>query len=223
LLAAGFLDVQTIMKFILGKKIGMSQVFRENGEAVPVTVVQAGPCPVTLVRSQDKNGYVAVQIGFGLKKKQNRPTKGQLKDLPAVRFRREFRLADPGEFKRGDTITVDNFHHGDVVKVTGRSMGKGFQGVVKRYGFKGGPASHGHKDNLRAPGSIGAGGVQRVFKGTRMAGRMGNDQVTVRNLEIIEVRPEENLILIKGAVPGSRNALLKIQTLKEAPIEDTKA
>ncbi|MFA6198476.1 MAG: 50S ribosomal protein L3 [Patescibacteria group bacterium] len=211
------------MKFILGKKIGMSQIFRDNGEAVPVTVVEAGPCPVTLVRSHEKNGYEAIQIGFGMKKKQTRPTQGQLKDLPAVRYRREFRLATPGEYKRGDTIKAEQFNPGDVVKVTGISMGKGFQGVVKRHGFHGGPASHGHKDNLRAPGSIGAGGIQRVLKGTRMAGRMGNDQITVRNLEVVEVCPEENLILIKGAVPGARNALLKIQTLKEAPIENTKA
>lgn len=204
------------MKFILGKKIGMSQVFRDDGRVVPVTVVQAGPCVVTDVRTKEKNGYQAVQIGFGEKKKQSKPTQGQLKDLPPVRYRREFRLKTEAEFKRGDTIAAGIFTPGDTVKVTGTSKGKGFQGVVRRHGFKGGPASHGHKDNLRAPGSIGAGGVQRVLKGTRMAGRMGGERVSVRDLEIIDVQADQNLLLIKGAIPGARNGLILIETLKEA-------
>ena len=201
------------MKFILGKKIGMTQVFLPNGTVVPVTKVQAGPCQIAEVRADNKNGVKAVQIGFGETKETRlaQPQVGHLKDLDKVRNLRDFKVDSNAEVKRGDTITVETFIVGDKVLVVGESKGKGFAGVVKRHHFRGGPASHGHKDNLRMPGSIGAGGVQRVFKGMRMAGRMGGDQVTIKNLEVVEVHPETNEIYIKGAVPGGRNSMLVIQ------------
>ncbi|KKR35129.1 MAG: 50S ribosomal protein L3 [Candidatus Magasanikbacteria bacterium GW2011_GWA2_40_10] len=201
------------MKFILGKKIGMTQVFLENGLVVPVTKVQAGPCQIVEVKENNKkNGLKAVQIGFDETKETSiaQPQVGHLKDLDKVRNMRDFKIEISAEVKRGDTITVDTFIIGDKVAVVGESKGKGFAGVVKRHHFRGGPASHGHKDNLRMPGTIGAGGVQRVFKDQKMAGRMGGERITVKNLEIIEVHPEVNEIYIKGAVPGGRNALLLI-------------
>ncbi len=198
------------MKFILGKKMGMTQVFLQNGLVVPVTKVQAGPCQIIEVREND--GVKAVQIGFGETKESRlaKPQVGHLKDLDKVKNLRVFTIETGASVKRGDTITVDTFTAGDKVQVVGESKGKGFAGVVKRHHFRGGPASHGHKDNLRMPGSIGAGGVQRVFKGMRMGGRMGGDRVTIKNLEIVQVHPESAEIYIKGAVPGGRNALLLI-------------
>lgn len=200
------------MKFILGKKIGMTQVFLPNGMVVPVTKIQAGPCQIVAVKENTENGIKAVQIGFGETKESrlSKPELGHLKDLDKVRNLRDFTIEKASSVKRGDTITVETFVPGDKVQVVGESKGKGFAGVVKRHHFRGGPASHGHKDNLRMPGSIGAGGVQRVFKGMRMGGRMGGDRVTVKNLEIVEVHPENGEIYIKGAVPGGRNALLLI-------------
>lgn len=200
------------MKFILGKKIGMTQVFLQSGEVVPVTKVQAGPCQITEVREDKKNGVKAVQVGFGETKESrlSMPQVGHLKDLEKVRNLRDFKIDSNAVVKRGDTITVETFVPGDKVLVVGESKGKGFAGVVKRHHFRGGPASHGHKDNLRMPGSIGAGGVQRVFKGMRMGGRMGGDRVTIKNLEIVQVHPESGELYIKGAVPGGRNALLLI-------------
>ena len=201
------------MKFILGKKIGMTQVFLSNGNVVPVTRVQAGPCHITQVKDGTKDNAKAVQVGFGAKAefRMKKPQVGHLKDLDLSAWLKDFAVETVDNVKRGDTITVDTFNSGDKVNVIGTSKGKGFAGVVKRHHFRGGPASHGHKDNLRAPGSIGAGGVQRVFKGMRMAGRMGTDRVTVKNLEIVEVHPETNELYIKGAVPGGRNSLLMIQ------------
>lgn len=195
------------MKFILGKKIAMTQVFLPTGEVVPVTRVLAGPC--TVVQVKDK----AVQLGFGEKKewRLSKPQAGHLKDLAHSEFLKEFDIEKTDGMSRGDLVLVDTFTAGDEIEVTGVSKGKGFAGVVKRHHFGGGPASHGHKDNLRAPGSIGAGGVQRVFKGMRMGGRMGGDQVTVKNLEVVEVHPETNEIYVKGAVPGGRNALIMIK------------
>ncbi len=202
------------MKFIIGKKVGMTQVFKADGTVVPVTRVQAGPCVVTQV----KEG--AAQIGFGVQKafRLTKAEKGHLKDITVadnpqltVRFLKDFR-GDVAHLKKGDRFNAGIFAAGEKVQVTGMSKGKGFQGVVKRHGFAGGPASHGHKDNLRMPGSIGAGGVQRVFKNMRMGGHMGNDQVTVKNLEIIEVHPESHELLIKGAIPGARNGLVYIST-----------
>jgi large subunit ribosomal protein L3 len=200
------------MKFILGKKTEMTQVFLPNGTVVPVTKVIAGPCQIVQVKTLEKDGKKAVQIGFGEKKlkRLNKAEAGHLKDLQPSQFLNDFVLGEKDSAERGDLITVGIFSAGDKATVIGVSKGKGFAGVVKRHHFRGGPASHGHKDNLRAPGSIGAGGVQRVFKGMRMAGRMGGERVTVKNLEIVEVRPETNELYIKGAVPGGRNGLLQI-------------
>lgn len=194
----------------------MSQVFKDDGTVVPVTIVTAGPCVVTQVKNKDKDNAQAVQIGFGKQKlfRLNKAEQGHLKGLEnggyTVRITRDFKNDDDNNFKRGDVFTVKIFTPGEKVQVVGQSKGKGFQGVVKRHGFHGGPASHGHKDNLRMPGSIGASGVQRVFKGMRMGGHMGDARVTVKNLEIIAVDPEKNELLIKGALPGARNSLLLI-------------
>jgi large subunit ribosomal protein L3 len=170
------------MKFILGKKMGMTQVFLKNGEVVPVTKVAAGPCQVVQVKHDSKNTTTALQLGFGEKKewRLSKPQAGHLKDLAPIADLRDF-VSDQSGIDRGDVVTVETFVPGDLLNVVGTSKGKGFAGVVKRHHFRGGPASHGHKDNLRAPGSIGAGGVQRVFKGMRMAGRMGGERVTVKN------------------------------------------
>lgn len=201
------------MKFIIGKKLEMSQIWNDEGRVVPVTVVEAQPNTVTQVKTQGKEGYSALQVGFGMRKKLTKPMQGHLKDLPAVRFFKEF--SGGGEdLKRGDTVDVSSFSPGDKVKVTGVSKGKGFQGVVRRHGFHGSPATHGHKDQLRMPGSIGAGGVQHVFKGTRMAGRMGGAQVTVSNLEIVAVDKDKNRLMIKGAIPGARGSLMVIVGIK---------
>ena len=186
----------------------MSTSFTEDGEALPVTLVEAGPCMVTQIKSQDKERYQAVQIGYGTKKKLNKPLKGHLKDLGDWRFLREFRVDKTEDFKKGQKIEIGQFKPGDLLRITGIAKGKGFQGVVKRYGFKGSPATHGHKDQLRMPGSIGATGPQKVFKGTRLPGRMGGHQATIKNLEVLEVDPEKSIMTIKGAIPGSRNGLL---------------
>ena len=200
------------MKFILAKKIEMSQIFRPDGTVVPVTLVQAGPCIVTQVKSAETDGYAAVQLGFLPKKELAKPQAGHLKDLPQASVLREFRLTEAASVKRGDAVEASVFAPGDVIQVTGMSKGKGFQGVVKRHGFHGSPASHGHKDQLRMPGSIGPGGVQHVIKGRRMAGRMGDERVTVKNLEIVEVR-DNGILAVKGAVPGARNGILELQTI----------
>jgi len=194
----------------------MTQLYEAEGKAVPVTLVQAGPCFVTQVKTADKDGYSAVQIGFGEKKHINKPEAGHIKKVRSqksevgnLKWLREFRVDKP-EYEVGAEIKADVFKEGDEVKVIGTSKGKGFQGVVKRHGFKGGPASHGQKDRLRAPGSIGATFPEHVIKGMRMAGRMGADRVTVEGLKIAKVDAEENIIAIKGAVPGNRGALLEI-------------
>jgi large subunit ribosomal protein L3 len=214
------------MKFILGKKLGMTQVFRDNGIVVPVTRVVAGPCVVTQVKAQGKNTVSAVQIGYGAQKqfRLSKAKQGHLKGLATVNFLRDFRAEDQG-LERGDTFTVKIFTPGEKVQVTGTSKGKGFQGVVKRHNFKGSPKTHGHKDQHRMPGSIGATDAARVFKGTRMGGHMGDDRVTVTGLEIIEVLAEENELLIKGAIPGARGNLLLISTEEgnieiEQPVEE---
>ncbi len=200
------------MKFILAKKLEMSQVFKTDGTVVPVTLLQAGPCVVTQVKSQEQDGYVAVQIGFMPAKKLTKSEEGHLKDLPKLKVLREFRVDAVSDMKRGDTVDATTFTQGDIIDVTGTSKGKGFQGVVKRHHFRGHPSSHGHKDQQRMPGSIGAGGVQHVLKGRRMAGRMGNETVTVKNLEVVEIR-DGGVIAVKGAVPGARNAVLEIRTV----------
>ncbi|MDD5726185.1 MAG: 50S ribosomal protein L3 [Patescibacteria group bacterium] len=200
------------MKFILAKKLEMSQVFLPNGTVVPVTLVQAGPCVVAQVKTEEKDGYQAVQLGFLNAKRLSKPMTGHQQDLPKSRILQEFRLDQPTELKRGDMVEASTFAAGDTIEVSGTSKGKGFQGVVKRHHFHGHPSTHGHKDQLRMPGSIGAGGVQRVFKGVRMAGRMGGETVTVKNLSVVEVR-DGGVLAIKGAVPGARNSILSIQTL----------
>jgi len=197
------------MKFLLGKKLEMTQIYRPDGTVVPVTLVAAQPNMVLGVKTVESDGYEAVQVGIEPKKKQNKPRLGLLKDLPPVSVIREFRTNEKTDVKRGDAIEASTFQPGDKVHVTATSKGRGFQGVVKRHGFHGQNASHGHKDQERMPGSIGAGGVQHVFKGMRMAGRMGQDQVTVKNLEVIEVR-SGGVIAIKGAIPGARNGIVKI-------------
>ena len=199
------------MKCILGKKKHMGQVWKADGTLVPVTYVEAGPCQVTQVKSKEKDGYAAIQLGFGLKKKALKPALGHLKDLPIYGTIREFGIDGSKEWTRGEKIDVSAFTVGDIIEITGTSKGKGFQGVVKRHGFHGHPTSHGHKDQERMPGSIGAGGVQRVFKGRRMAGRMGGERVTVKNLEVMSIDAEKNLIAIRGAVPGAFNGLVMVK------------
>lgn len=196
------------MKGILGTKIGMTQIWKDD-RAVPVTVILAGPCPVVQRKTNEVDGYEAVQIGFGDRKEKglNRPQLGHLKkaDISPVRYLREFRDFSP----EGDEVRVDVFGEGEKIDVTGTSKGKGFQGVMKRWNFAGGPASHGAKKWHRRPGSIGQRKTPgRVYKGKKMAGHMGDERVTVQNLEVVEVRPDENLILVKGAVPGANGGLV---------------
>lgn len=194
---------------IIGKKVGMSQIFRDDGKVQAVTAIEAGPCTVTQVKTTAKDGYNAVQLGFG---KAKRPKRGHPKEEEPFKYLRELRLDDNETAEVGQNIDVSLFKAGDLVDVTGISKGKGFAGVVKRYHFAGGPKTHGQSDRHRAPGSVGAGtSPGRVFKGTRMAGHMGDSQVTARNLEISEADPARNLLLVKGAVPGSRNGLLLIK------------
>jgi len=211
------------MKFILGKKITMTQKFKTDGQVVPVTVIAAGPCFITQVKTKGKDGYNAIQVGYSEKKKLNKPLLGHLKDSLKVRYLKELRLDDQAEYKKGQKITLDIFTKGEKVKVTGVTKGRGFQGIVKRHGFHGAPKSHGTKDQLRHSGSVGAKGVAHTFKGTRMGGRMGGNQVSIKNLEIIDLEPEKNLIYIKGAIPGSRNSLLEIYAPGEMKLEQPAA
>lgn len=187
----------------------MTQVFREDGTVVPVTIIDAGPCTVTSVHANPAGRKAAV-IGFGTSKSVAKPQKEDWKDLGSFAFVKEFELSDDEAIERGATIDVTTFEEGQKVNIIGTSKGRGFQGVVKRHNFKGSPASHGHKDQLRMPGSIGAGGPQRVFKGVRMAGQMGNKQITVKNLEIVQVNAKDNTIAVKGAVPGARGSFVTI-------------
>ena len=213
------------MKFILAEKKEMTQKFTEDGTVIPVTKVVAGPCFVTQTKKLKQDGYTAVQLGFGEKNKIAKPQQGHFKNLGKFRYLKEFRLSaeEAAKLVVGNKISATIFKPGDIVKVTGTSKGKGFQGVVKRWGFHGSPASHGHKDQLRMPGSIGAGGVQHVFKGMRMGGRTGGAQITVSNLEIIDIDSEKNEIFIKGAVPGARNNLILISGDGEIILEEVKA
>jgi large subunit ribosomal protein L3 len=204
---------------IIGKKIGMTQLFQESGETVAVSVIQAGPSVVTQVKSHDKDGYDAIQVGFVESKvRQSRlssPEKGHLRDLENVRYLREFRADDISSIKRGDKVDVGFLKQGDLVNVIGLSKGRGFAGVVKRYHFAGGPKTHGQTDRHRAPGSIGATTFPgRVLKGKRMAGHMGNKRVTARNLVVVQADPERNLLLVKGAVPGPNGKLLLIEKVR---------
>lgn len=217
------------MKGILGVKVGMTQVIDDEGVVSPVTVIQAGPCYVTQIKVSKKDGYNAVQLGYGeakehrltraqrghlglLKKDAQHPRRKASHGVPAVRHLREFRTRSVGEYEVGQVLTVGQFEAGDRVDVVGKSKGRGFAGVVKRHGFSGGPKTHGQSDRQRAPGSIGAtSGMSRVIKGLRMAGRMGNERVTSQNLEVVRIDPERNLIAVKGSVPGAKGGLVMIR------------
>ena len=204
-----------MIKGIIGKKLGMTQIFRDDGEAEAVTAIEAGPCTVIQVKTKDKEGYDAVQLGFGETKRVKSPQRGHFKGLGQFRHLREFRVSDTEAIEVGQKVDVSLFKPGELVGVTGVSRGKGFAGVVKRYHFAGGPKTHGQSDRHRAPGSIGATtSPGRVLKGRRMAGHMGSDRVTVRHLEVFEADPTRNLLLVKGAVPGAKNGLLLIRKSK---------
>ena len=202
------------MSGLIGRKIGMTSIFDANGKNMPCTVIEVGPCVVTQVRTKEVDGYEAVQLGFDDKKTAIKAAEGHAKKAGTAVKRKvaEFHGFDE-EIKLGDTITVDHFREGEFVDVAGTSKGKGFQGVVKRHGFAGvGQATHGQHNRLRAPGSIGAASYPaRVFKGMRMAGQMGNEKVKVQNLRVLKVVPEKNLLVVKGCVPGHKNAYLTIQ------------
>lgn len=207
-----------MLKGLIGKKVGMTQIFDDTGAAVPVTLIEAGPCYVTRIRTNEKEGYSAVQLGFG-EVKPKRLSGGQLghlkrNDLPPLRFLREFQTKDI-EVEEGQKVTLsDTFAVGEFIDVIGTSKGKGFAGAVKRYGFKGGPKTHGQSDRHRAPGSRGSGTTPgRVFKGARGPGRMGNDRVTVQNLKVVLVDTDRNLLGVRGAIPGAKGGLV---LLKEA-------
>lgn len=208
-----------MLKGLIGKKIGMTQIFDDNGAAIPVTLIEAGPCYVTQVRMVEKDHYSAVQLGFS-ETKPKRLTGGQLghlkrNDLPPLRFLREFRTRE-SDINEGDQITVDVFGLGEHVDITGTSKGKGFAGVVKRHGFAGGPKTHGQSDRLRAAGSIGAtSGTARVFPGKRMPGQLGNARVTAQNLEIVLVDQERNLLGVRGSVPGPKGGVLVIKEARK--------
>jgi large subunit ribosomal protein L3 len=201
---------------IIGRKVGMTQVYADDGRAFPVTVIQAGPCVVVQRKSKDKDGYSAVQLGLVEARKVKRVTramKGHFDKagLPPCRVLREFRLTDADELKVGDKVSVEQFAPGDSISVTGTSRGHGFQGVVKRHHFRGGAATHGSMFH-RAPGSIGASAYpSRVIKNMKMAGHYGNEKVTTLNLQVVGVRPEQNLLLVRGAVPGAKNSLVFVR------------
>lgn len=199
---------------VIGRKVGMTSIFQEDGTMVPVSVVEVEPNTVTALRTTENDGYTAVQLGTGSVKKLSKPRAGQLKGLPPVKHSREFRLEDISGYTIGQTLDATLFADGEEVDVTGVSKGKGFSGTIKRHGFRRGPETHG-SDSHRQPGSIGAGTYPgKVFKGTGMAGRMGNDRVTVKKLTIVRTDSARNLLLIKGAVPGARNAMVMIRKAK---------
>tara|TARA_Y100001960_G_scaffold182550_1_gene191394 strand:- start:239 stop:853 length:615 start_codon:yes stop_codon:yes gene_type:complete len=197
---------------ILGKKLGMTRVFEENGAVTPVTVVEAGPCTITQIKTRVIDGYDRVQVGFQETKKLNSPQRGHLRRSGGLfRELRELPVSDLEDLEVGQTITADIFTPGEIIKVTGISKGRGFAGGVKRHGFRGGPKTHGQSDRHRAPGSIGAGTYPgKVFKGLKMAGHMGMQQVTVKGLQVVQVDPARNLLLIKGAVPGPQGGVVAI-------------
>jgi len=208
------------MKGMIGKKVGMTQVFDEQGNVIPVTVIQAGPCYVTQIRDDERDGYKAVQLGFGETKPKNL-TKGQLghlqkSNLPALRILREFRVDDASDLQEGQEIKVDVFEQGDVVDVIGVSKGRGHAGTIKRHGFGRGPKTHGQSDRMRSPGSIGmCAAPGRTLKGKKMAGRMGNDRITQQNLQVVVVDPEKNLLAVKGSVPGANGGIVMIRPARK--------
>jgi large subunit ribosomal protein L3 len=210
------------MAGLIGKKIGSTQIYQSDGKVQSVTVVQLGPCIVVEKRTKEKNGYESLVLGFeNIKEsKLNKPVLGQFKkrNVIPLRYLKEIKFDNINEYNIGDEIKIENiFKEGDIVKVTGTSKGKGFQGVVKRHGFGGvGGTTHGQSDRVRAPGSIGASSFpSRVFKGQRMAGRMGGDRVTVKNLKVVKIIKEQNIVLLSGPIPGSNNSLVKVNLLKK--------
>jgi large subunit ribosomal protein L3 len=207
------------MAMLLGKKVGMTRVYDESGRLIPVTVIQAGPCKVVQVKTAEKEKYAAVQLGFEERdaKKVKKPIQGHFAkaQVAAFRYLREFLVPDPGAFQVGQEITVEAFKVGDRVDITGISKGKGFMGVMKRWHFRGGPATHGSMFH-RAPGSIGASSYpSRVWPGQKMGGHMGNRKATLQNLEVVDIRPRQNLLLVKGAVPGGPNGLVLVREAKK--------
>ena len=206
-------NVNESARFILGKKVGMTSIYSEGGQQFPATVIEAGPCYVSQVKTDENDGYNAVQIGYVFDKKANKPKVNHYKknNCDPMRYSKEFRIEKNQEFKLGEKIDLNIFSLGEFVSVTGTSKGKGFSGVMKRHGFGGGRASHGKNSVMRKPGSVGAGAdPSRIWKGKKMPGRYGGDQVTVKNLEVIKIDIENNLLFIKGAVPGSNNNLVSI-------------
>lgn len=203
------------MPGLIGKKIGMTSIFDKDGKNYPCTVIELGPCLVTQIKTKDVDGYAAVQVAFGAKKRPNKSEIGHAKKSRSGPLKNhfEFRDFDENEVSLGDALTVDMFTEGEYVDVAGTSKGKGFQGVVKRHGFAGvGQATHGQHNRLRAPGSIGAGSdPSRVFKGTRMGGRMGNERVKIQNLQVLKVDLDQNLLVVKGSVPGAKQSLLIVE------------
>ncbi len=211
------------MKGMIGKKIGMTQIFDEKGNAIPVTVIQAGPCYVTQVRTKDRDGYVAVQLGYGVTK-PTRLTQGQLghlkrNQLQALKVLREFRVTEAElDVQEGQEILVDVFSKGDFVDVIGTSKGRGFAGTIKRHGFNRQPKTHGQSDRERAPGSSGMRSTPgRTLKGRRASGRMGNDRVTIQNLEVVVVDPQRNLLAVRGSVPGAKEGIVMIKPARKQP------
>src|SRR3990172_5565097 len=204
------------MSGLLGQKIGMTSVYNEHGDLIPVSVIKAGPCKIVSIRTKEKDGYHTLQLGFGEKKEKRvtKPVLGQFKknELAPLKVLKEFKFSSEQEFKVGDEINVSIFSEGEKIKVRGKSKGKGFQGVMRRHGFGGvGGTTHGQSDRLRAPGSIGASSYpSRVFKGQRMAGRMGYENVTISNLKVVKVIADKNIVMVKGAVPGSINSIVAI-------------
>jgi large subunit ribosomal protein L3 len=204
------------MKFVIGKKIGMSRVL-EQDKMIPVTLVLVEKCVVTQIKSEEKEGYNAIQVGFGKKKNINKPEKGHLKKLGEengnLRKLIEFRVDDPSNFKVGQELDISLFSEGDVIKISGVSKGKGFTGVVKRHGFKGAPTTHGHRHDSRAPGSIGAAFPEHVFKGVKMAGRSGGEKTTIKNLKILKIDSDRSIMALDGSLPGARNSLITIKAI----------
>ena len=216
----------TLTPGILGRKLGMSQIFEESGLVRAITAIEAGPCTVTQVKTPEKDGYAAIQIGYGAAKKLNKPEKGHLDkaQVPLVRHLREVRLDRTDDYQQGQQIDATLFEVGELVDVIGTSKGKGYAGGVKRHHFRGGPKTHGQSDRYRAPGSIGATTTPgRVYKGTRMAGHLGDIRVTVQNLKVVEVDPERNLLVVEGAVPGANNGLVFVRKAVKAVNRKKKA
>jgi large subunit ribosomal protein L3 len=201
---------------LLGKKLGMTQIFNEKGEIIPVTVMEVGPCFVTQIKSPDKDGYSAIQLGFGESRRLNKPQRGHLKQLPPLKYLREVRTSNIANYQVGQKLNVSLFKVGDLVDVSGISKGKGHAGVVKRHHFRGGPKTHGQSDRLRRPGASGATTTPgRVLKGLRMAGQLGNQKTTVLNLEVVSVDQERNLLAVKGAVPGATGGIVFVRKARK--------